>query len=60
MQKWHSLLKSFDAEMSLYIGSLRASLLGSHPALVIFDLAPLNLQMTALVANQANLAETAS
>jgi len=60
LKEWHSLSKLFDTEMGSLMSSQRASLLGPYALLVIFDLEPLDLQITAAPMTQVILAEQAS
>ncbi|MGR5177097.1 hypothetical protein ACPV3R_10715 [Vibrio mediterranei] len=60
MKEWYSLEKLFDAEMGTLMSSQRASLLGFYALLAIFDLEPLDLQITVAPRSQVILAEQAS
>ncbi|SEG07422.1 hypothetical protein [Vibrio hangzhouensis] len=56
----YSLSKLFDAGMGTLMSFQRASLLGFYALLAIFDLEPLDLQITAAPRSQVILAEQAS
>ena len=60
MKEWHSLSRLFDTEMGSLMSSQRAILLGPYALLVIIDLEPLDLQITAAPMTQVILAEQAS